>query len=467
MEEEFDTPKVNFVPCVKIVRQGASKSNPVQIQLTRPELVKLSKNVNVNTDDLNEDEDEQGTEAEAPTNEADEYDMEHYNDDDRIAMKVSDIAIFEDDDPYKSASIDLPDSDEEDDIIKPNDNLVLVGHVEGATPILEVYVYNEKEDSFYCHHDYLLPKIPLALEWLNHDPTNTNEPGNLCAVGYVTPIIGVWDLDIVNCVEPAFKLGKKGNARNRVPRVGHKKAVLDLSWNQNFHHILASGSVDETVILWDLDKAEPSITLDCFEGSAQSLKWHSEEAQTLLVGSGDKTCRVFDCRTSDVQGTYKVKGEVEKVLWNPFSKTQFIASDDKGYIYAFDCKQDKKLWEVQAHSQEVTGVAFSSSCPGLLCTTCQDGQMKVWDIQSKKPECVHERNLKIGAIHCLDSAPDLPFIMASGGDNKSKNLIVFNAMKKPEVKEAFQGRFIASSSKRSASDKSTEKEDDDVEMETT
>lgn len=31
MEEEFDTPKVNFVPCVKIVRQGASKSNPVQV----------------------------------------------------------------------------------------------------------------------------------------------------------------------------------------------------------------------------------------------------------------------------------------------------------------------------------------------------------------------------------------------------------------------------------------------------
>lgn len=43
--------------------------------------MKLSKNVNVNTDDLNEDEDEQGTESEAPTNEADEYDMEHYNDD--------------------------------------------------------------------------------------------------------------------------------------------------------------------------------------------------------------------------------------------------------------------------------------------------------------------------------------------------------------------------------------------------
>lgn len=62
--------------------------------------------------------------------------------------------------------------------------------------------------------------------------------GNLCAVGYVTPIIEVWDLDIVNCVKPAIRLGKKGNIRTGAPRIGHKKAVLDLSWNVNFRYRL-------------------------------------------------------------------------------------------------------------------------------------------------------------------------------------------------------------------------------------
>lgn len=32
-----------------------------------------------------------------------------------------------------------PDSDAEDDIIKPNDNLLLVGHVESDASVLEVY----------------------------------------------------------------------------------------------------------------------------------------------------------------------------------------------------------------------------------------------------------------------------------------------------------------------------------------
>lgn len=58
--------------------------------------------------------------------------------------------------------------------------------------------------------------------------------GNLCALGGMDPVIQVWDLDIENCLEPAFKLGKKPNKKKKTKRVGHKGAVLDLSWNKNF-----------------------------------------------------------------------------------------------------------------------------------------------------------------------------------------------------------------------------------------
>lgn len=89
--------------------------------------------------------------------------------------------------------------------------------------------------------------------------------GNLCALGGMDPVIQVWDLDIENCLEPAFKLGKKPNKKKKTKRVGHKEAVLDLSWNRNFTHVMASGSADNTVLLWDLDQGTPHTKLDYFE----------------------------------------------------------------------------------------------------------------------------------------------------------------------------------------------------------
>lgn len=48
------------------------------------------------------------------------------------------------------------------------------------------------------------------------------------------PVIQVWDLDIIDCLEPAFKLGRKKNKKKNVAGIGHKDAVLDLAWNINF-----------------------------------------------------------------------------------------------------------------------------------------------------------------------------------------------------------------------------------------
>jgi hypothetical protein len=48
------------------------------------------------------------------------------------------------------------------------------------------------------------------------------------------PVIQVWDLDVVDCLEPCVKLGervsKKKKRSGAVP-VGHSDAVLDLAWN--------------------------------------------------------------------------------------------------------------------------------------------------------------------------------------------------------------------------------------------
>lgn len=122
----------------------------------------------------------------------------------------------------------------------------------------------------------------MCIEWLDHEPGHS--PGNYCAIGTMDSIIDIWDLDIINCLEAAYSLGKKQKKKKNIEHVGHSDAVLSLSWNSHFHHVLASGSVDTSIILWDIDRGIPNVTIKSFVDKVQCLEWHKLEAQTLLAG---------------------------------------------------------------------------------------------------------------------------------------------------------------------------------------
>lgn len=283
-----------------------------------------------------------------------------------------------------------------------------------------ILVYNEEEGSLYVHHDFILPSIPLCLEWLDYEPGQSTQ-GSLCAVGTMSPIIEVWDLDIVNCLEAAFKLGTIGSRKKNIKPVGHRDAVLDLSWNKNFHHILASASVDKTVLLWDLDEGTPHTKLNVFTDKVQCLKWHALESQTLLAGSCDKTARIFDCRTTNAHQSWELDGEAERVVWDPLEPFCFLAGTSTGSVQCFDCRKGM-LWTHEAHEKEVTGLVISNQCKGLLVTASGDGTIKTWDYSHNNiPELVHCKETKLGVIHCLEVNPDSPFVVAAGGDQKSHN----------------------------------------------
>lgn len=143
-------------------------------------------------------------------------------------------------------------------------------------------VYNETEESLYVHHDIILPSFPLCLEWLNYEPKMPT--GNYCAIGSMSPIIEVWDIDLMNVVEPAFTLGRAVSVKKNRPHVGHTDAVLALAWNKMYEHVIASGSVDQSILLWDMERKTPNTTINAFQEKVQCLEWHKLEAQTLLAG---------------------------------------------------------------------------------------------------------------------------------------------------------------------------------------
>ncbi|XP_043262649.1 periodic tryptophan protein 1 homolog [Colletes gigas] len=444
---------MNIIPCITWVKKGVASKTPEKIELTPQELVQIIKQTQSELQDseseLDEEQDDKSSKYKNKSkfkfdaSQNDEYNFDKYDDESGdIHCNISNIATFGKDgkDPLVTGEDD--DSEKEDDGIKSDDNLVLIGHVEEDASTLEIFVYNEAEDSFYCHHDILLPSFPLCIEWLNFDPADS-KPSNLCAIGNMTPIIEVWDLDLIDCLEPAYKLGRKPSKKKNQKRIGHKDAVLDLAWNENYTHVLASGSVDQTVLLWDLENGTPVNKLSSFGEKVQSIKWHPTETHQLLTGCADKIVRLFDCRDETITNSWEALGEVERVVWNYFDTNYCIVSTDNGYIQYFDIRQDEPIWSVQGHTNEVTGLSFSSFCSGLLVTSANDGVIKVWDtINHTDPCLVWEKKTNLGAIQCLASNPDDPFVFTVGGDNKSHNLKVFNFLKITEVRERFQSRKI-------------------------
>jgi WD40 repeat protein len=287
----------------------------------------------------------------------------------------------------------------------------------------------------------------------------------MCAIGGMEPVIHIYDLDIHQPLEPVVRLGKKANKKRNTKRVGHKCAVLDLAWNSNYQHILASASVDQTVILWDLENATPSTTFKDFAEKVQSIEFNASESEYLLAGCSDNTVKLFDCRQSnDEKAQYKqwiLEGEVEKVKWNPNEKYNFVAGTNAGKIYYFDSRQTEPLWTKEAHESEVTDFTFNNKVKNCLTSSSVDNHIKIWDFNDSKCDLIYTQHCKVGKVHCMNECPENNWIVGIGGDKRKKNLNVTNLLDYDDVRQFFTNESSRNGNSENVAEVAAMEEDDE------
>jgi periodic tryptophan protein 1 len=344
---------------------------------------------------------------------------------------------------------DSEDEDADDDQIRPTDSLLVVAMTEDEHSHLEVQLLNE-DGHMYIHHDVALPEFPLCLAWLDCPPyrdgnaatgeaeaVGQNIVGNYVAVGTFQCGIEIWNLDVLDPIEPTavlggelvdeelvayqralkktnrnkVKAGKAGKKQQRTLAGGvaaavegfegveqtedgrvlqagsHSDAVMCLAWNREYRQAIASGSADGTVKIWDVTTRTCSHTFYHHTDKVQCVSWHPTDAWMLASGSFDGTIAIIDCRTGAIMVTYTAPSDVESMQWDPHSKHHLYVSCEDGNILICDIRsasaadntRQAPACTFRAHGKTVSSISFSASIPGFLVTASVDKTVRVWD----------------------------------------------------------------------------------------
>jgi len=364
--------------------------NPEESMEEMPQAFKAAMDANDNEDDDedDEDDDEEDDLADVPdTREFTPTDVEGLE-----SMNLGGGGLGDVHDMF--AEDDDNDSEAEDVKISPDDAMVVVAKTDDDFASLEVHCYDTRTGSLWVHHDIPLPAFPLCLAHGQMTSADgSSAAGNFCAVGTFGPGIEIWNLDVINALEPSCMLGgedttladevikdnlmrassgKKLKTPQRT-RIGsgedgiqlrpgsHTDAVMALSWNKVHRHVIASGSADNTVKLWDvsmagsgnLDKAIAA-TYSHHTDKVQAVVWHPVEATILATGSYDRTVALLDARDSAGQNIKKVKipADCEALAWDPHNPECLTAACEDGTVITWDVRKfsDKApLWSFVAN----------------------------------------------------------------------------------------------------------------------
>ncbi len=283
---------------------------------------------------------------------------------------------------------DVSDEEQEDFTIHSTDSLIACTTAQEDFSNIEVYIFDEQNQSLYVHHDIILSAYPLCIEWL---ASRNNKKCNYAIVGSFMPEIEIWNLDVQDALEPEIVLGNQNreNSEKYYKNLKKKKAshpyihtdaVMALNVNPFNSSILASGGADAKVLFWDINKPELAFkSYTEHSDKIQAVKWNKMEDNVLISGSFDKTIKLWDVRTESSCTTFKIGADIESIDWSPLDKYLFLSSYEDGRIDLFDIRKFDTLFSFKAHKKATTSVTFSTRQEGLFASVSSDSHVKVWD----------------------------------------------------------------------------------------
>lgn len=192
-----------------------------------------------------------------------------------------------------------------------------------------------------------------------------------------------------------FRVGKNwkhGICSTKILK-GHTNGIMAV---QMLDNVLATGSYDNTIKIWDLDTGSETRTLS---GHTLGIRCLQFDEKKLISGSMDGTLRVWNWRTGDCLATYN--GHHGAVIGLHFDSNILVSGsvDATAMVWNFE---DKSRYALRGHTNWVNSVRIDTASRTVF-TGSDDMTARLWDLDTK--QCI--RVFK-GHVACVQQVVLLP-----------------------------------------------------------
>jgi len=179
--------------------------------------------------------------------------------------------------------------------------------------------------------------------------------------------------------------------------------------------IIASGSNDGAVRLWDMGARKPIATFQGHTDIVNSVAF-SPDGKTIASGSNDKTVRLWDMATGiEIKRLQGHTDIVNSVAFSPDGKTIASGSND-GAVRLWDMASGKSISTLPGHTGPIQSVAFSTVKDSkTLASGSRDGTIRIWDISSRKESKMLQGHTSW--VNSVAFSPDEKTLTSGSADN--------------------------------------------------
>jgi WD40 repeat protein len=198
---------------------------------------------------------------------------------------------------------------------------------------------------------------------------------------------------------------KVGNRDNKVlqPLVvfaAHCGVVEDVAWHWNHDNIFGSVGDDRMLYLWDTRRAgnEPTSVVQAHKEEINCLAFNPANDYMLATGSADKTVALWDLRNlkTNLHSLESHTGEILQLQWSPHHEYAIASASADRRINVWDLSRigmeqsaedaedgpPELLFVHGGHTNKVSDFAWNPNVPWTIASVAEDNICQIWQMAS-------------------------------------------------------------------------------------